>query len=93
MRGGRTPQGAGPGEIRPGDTFYSYADKYETDAAELIDDPDLEPATVVGFQELAARAFVALRCSGMARVDFFLADDVRMRLDDGHRFLTLRWKK
>ena len=80
--GGRTPQVSGPGEIRPGDTFYSYADKYETDAAELIDDPDLEPATVVGFQELAARAFVALRCSGMARVDFFLADDGRMLLNE-----------
>ena len=80
--GGRTPQVSGPGEIRPGDTFYSYADKYETDAAELIDDPDLEPATVVGFQELAARAFIALRCSGMARVDFFLADDGRMLLNE-----------
>jgi len=80
--GDRVPQVSGPGEIRPGDAFYSYADKYETDAAELIDDPDLEPATVVGFQELAARAFVALRCSGMARVDFFLADDGRMLLNE-----------
>ena len=80
--GDRTPQVSGPGEIRPGDTFYSYADKYETDAAELIDDPDLEPANVVCLQELAARAFVALRCSGMARVDFFLADDGRMLLNE-----------
>ncbi len=43
----------------------------------MLDDPDLEPETVVLFQELAARAFLALRCSGMARVDFFLADDGR----------------
>ena len=80
--GDRVPQVSGPGEIRPGDAFYSYADKYETDAAELIDDPDLDPATVVGFQELAARAFIALRCSGMARVDFFLAEDGRMLLNE-----------
>ena len=33
-------------------------------------------------QELAARAFLALRCSGMARVDFFLADDGRMLVNE-----------
>ena len=80
--GDRVPQVSGPGEIRPGDAFYSYADKYETNSAELIDDPDLDPSVVVGFQELAARAFIALRCSGMARVDFFLADDGRMLVNE-----------
>ena len=80
--GDRVPQVSGPGEIRPGDAFYSYADKYETDAAELIDEPDLAPDVAVGFQEMAARAFIALRCSGMARVDFFLADDGRMLLNE-----------
>ncbi|MBL77426.1 MAG: D-alanine--D-alanine ligase [Acidimicrobiaceae bacterium] len=75
--GDRVPQVSGPGEIRPGAEFYDYADKYETDAAELLDDPDLDAETVVRFQELAARAFQALRCSGMARVDFFLPDDDR----------------
>ncbi len=75
--GDRVPQVSGPGEIRPGAEFYDYADKYETDDAELIDDPDLDAETAVRFQELAARAFLALRCSGMARVDFFLADDGR----------------
>ena len=80
--GDRVPQVSGPGEIRPGAEFYDYADKYETDAAELVDDPDLDAETVVRFQELAARAFQALRCSGMARVDFFLADDGRMLLNE-----------
>ena len=80
--GDRVPQVSGPGEIRPGDAFYSYADKYETDDAELIDEPDLAPDVAVGFQEMAARAFIALRCSGMARVDFFLADDGRMLLNE-----------
>ena len=76
--GDRNPQVSGPGEIRPGATFYSYADKYETDAAELVIDPDLSPEVIVGFQEMAARAYLALRCAGMARVDFFIADDGRM---------------
>ena len=76
--GDRNPQVSGPGEIRPGAEFYSYADKYESGAAELVIEPDLSPEVIVGLQEMAARAFLALRCSGMARVDFFLADDGRM---------------
>ena len=76
------PQVSGPGEIRPGAEFYSYADKYETDGAELVVDPDLPPDVAVGFQELAARTYLALRCAGMARVDFFLADDGRMLLNE-----------
>ena len=75
--GDRVPQVSGPGEIRPGGDFYDYADKYEDGAAQLILDPNLDPETVVTFQELAARAFMAVRCSGMARVDFFLPDDGR----------------
>ena len=80
--GDHHPQVSGPGEIRPGAEFYSYADKYETDSAELVVDPDLPPDVAVGFQELAARTFLALRCAGMARVDFFLADDGRMLLNE-----------
>ena len=70
--GDRSPQVSGPGEIRPGAEFYDYADKYEDGSAELIVDPDLPPETVVRLQELAARAFLALRCSGLSRVDFFV---------------------
>ena len=80
--GDHHPQVSGPGEIRPGAEFYSYADKYETDSAELVVHPDLPPSTAVGFQELAARAFLALRCAGMARVDFFLTDDGRILLNE-----------
>ena len=80
--GDRSPQVSGPGEIRPGDEFYSYADKYETDEAELVVDPDLPAEVSVGFQEMAARSYLALRCTGMARVDFFLADDGRMLLNE-----------
>ena len=80
--GDHHPQVSGPGEIRPGAEFYNYADKYETDGAELVVDPDLPADVAVGFQELAARTFLALRCAGMARVDFFLADDGRMLLNE-----------
>jgi D-alanine-D-alanine ligase len=63
-----------PGEIVPGAEFYSYADKYEADDAQLLVPAPLDDAQVAEAQALAARAFEACRCEGMARVDLFLRD-------------------
>lgn len=64
-----------PGEILPGADFYSYADKYEADDAELLVPAPLTDAQVADAQLLASRAFEACRCEAMARVDLFLRDD------------------
>ena len=80
--GDRVPQVSGPGEIRPGAEFYDYADKYEDGSAELIDDPQLDSETVVSLQQIAAKAFTALRCSGMARVDFFVSKSNEIILNE-----------
>ena len=64
-----------PGEIVPGDDFYSYADKYEADDARLLVPAPLTAEQVGEAQELACRAFEACRCEAMARVDLFLRDD------------------
>jgi D-alanine--D-alanine ligase len=61
-----------PGEIVPGDEFYTYADKYEDEAARLLAPAPLSPAQVAEVQALAVRAFEACRCEAMARVDCFL---------------------
>jgi D-alanine-D-alanine ligase len=63
-----------PGEIVPGDEFYSYADKYEADDAQLLVPAPLTDAQVAEAQLLACRAFTACRCEAMARVDLFLTD-------------------
>ncbi len=70
--GDLVPQVAPPDEIKPMGDFYDYAEKYQNDSAELIDEPDIEASLVVELQQIAARVFLSLRCSGMARVDFFL---------------------
>ena len=62
-----------PGEIVPGDDFYSYADKYEDDAAQLLAPAPLAEATAA-VQPLARAAFAACRAEGMARVDCFLEE-------------------
>jgi D-alanine--D-alanine ligase len=65
------PDASIPGEIVPGDAFYSYADKYEDDSAQLLAPAPLTPEATAEVQALALAAFAACRCEGMARVDFF----------------------
>lgn len=65
------------GEVRVlnEDKFYDYEAKYFDDDGAALDIPavlDEEVATRV--QELAGRAFRALDCEGLARVDFFVTD-------------------
>jgi len=66
-----------PGEIVPGDEFYSYADKYEDSAAELLVPAPLDAERTTEVQALAVRAFDACRAEAMARVDFFYEEGGR----------------
>lgn len=68
------PEASVPGEIVPGDEFYSYADKYERSVAQLLVPAPLPEALTWEVRSLAVRAFDACRCEAMARVDFFLED-------------------
>lgn len=69
--GNAAPEASVPGEIVPGSEFYDYEDKYVTGAAQLVIPADLPDDVTREVRELAAKAFTALRCAGMARVDFF----------------------
>jgi D-alanine-D-alanine ligase len=61
-----------PGEIIPIHEFYSYEAKYlDSKGAEFILPARLEPYVIREIQELGIQAFKALRCEGMARIDFF----------------------
>ncbi|MEJ9078482.1 MULTISPECIES: D-alanine--D-alanine ligase family protein [Gordonia] len=75
--GNTAPDTTLPGEIKPGSDFYDYEDKYVTGAAELMIPAPLSDAAIAEVRELAADAYVALRCAGMARVDFFYEEDGR----------------
>ena len=69
--GNRTPRASLAGEIVPGHEFYDYEDKYEVDGATLTAPADLAPAAMEQVRAMAVAAYAALRCEGMARVDFF----------------------
>jgi D-alanine--D-alanine ligase len=77
------PEASVPGEIVPGDEFYTYADKYEDDAADLLAPAPLTDAQAEEVRSLALRAFEACRCEAMARVDFFFEEDTPARRGRG----------
>jgi D-alanine--D-alanine ligase len=68
------PEVSVPGEVVPGDEFYSYADKYERDDAQLLIPAPLTPELTDEVRALGVRAFEACRCEAMARVDFFFEE-------------------
>jgi len=67
---------SGVGEVKPGDDFYSYDAKYAaTSTSQVIIPAELEERDETKITQMAAKAFEVLGCSGLSRVDFFLADD------------------
>ena len=77
------PRASRVGEIVPRHEFYSYAAKYLDDQGAELRIPAPIPTEVEQrVRELAVRAFVALECDGMARVDFFFPADGRLLLNE-----------
>ncbi|MGW0037348.1 D-alanine--D-alanine ligase family protein [Gordonia sp. NPDC003376] len=75
--GNTLPEASVPGEIVPGSEFYDYEDKYVTGAAELVIPAPLADDAAARVRELAAQVFTAMRCTGLARVDFFYEENGR----------------
>lgn len=69
--GSKPPKASVPGEIVASAEFYDYTDKYSTDAATLLIPAELDDDESDAVRALALEAYAALRCDGMARVDFF----------------------
>jgi len=70
--GNDDPIASVPGEIVPCNEFYDYEAKYIVDDSELLIPAPISDELTRCFQEIAIRAYKAVDCAGMARVDFFL---------------------
>jgi D-alanine-D-alanine ligase len=75
--GNDEPQASVPGEIVPIKEFYDYDAKYLDEGSELIIPAKLTKAETTKVQELAVKAFQAVDCSGLARVDFLMDPKTR----------------
>jgi D-alanine-D-alanine ligase len=73
--GNYAPKASVAGEIIPSDEFYSYRAKYIDDSSDLIIPAKIPADTMHLVQDYAVRAYEAIDCAGMARIDFLLDKD------------------
>ena len=74
-----------PGEVIPAERhgFYSYDAKYVDETGATLKVPaDLTPEVESAMRDAAERAFRALGCDGMARVDFFLTPNMQFLVNE-----------
>ena len=62
--------------------FYDFEAKYLADDVALVCPADVPDEVAAEMTDLAVRAFEAAGCEGLARVDFFYADDGRVILNE-----------
>jgi len=70
--GNDEPQASVVGEIVPVKEFYDYDAKYLAEGSELIIPAKLTEEQECGVRQMAVRAFRAVDCSGLARIDFLM---------------------
>ncbi len=71
------PRASVPGEIVLLSGWYTYDAKYRDDATRLLVPAPLSEEAASEVRDLARRAFTALECRGLARVDFFYEEGGR----------------
>jgi D-alanine-D-alanine ligase len=73
--GNENPLASIPGEILPSREFYSYESKYIDGTSGYEIPARLPDETLEMIRDYAVRAYKAIDCAGMARVDFFVEKD------------------
>jgi len=85
--GNEEPRAAIPGEVIPGEDFYTYSAKYLSDNAQYKIPADLPQEKLTEIQKIAVAAYKAIDCAGLARVDFLVnADDQEVYLSEINTF-------
>lgn len=70
--GNENPVASVVGEIRPRREFYDYVAKYVSDDSELLIPAPLEDGVAREVRSLALRAYEAIDCAGLGRVDLLM---------------------
>lgn len=70
--GNDRPRASLPGEVIPSRDFYDYRDKYQDGKTAFRIPAELPSRKVARIRSLAIKAYQAVGCSGLARLDFFL---------------------
>lgn len=81
--GNDAPKASVVGEIIPGGDFYDYKAKYGSKSKSRVVIPaDIPEKTARKIRKYAIKAFKALDCSGLSRVDFFLRENGEVLINE-----------
>lgn len=70
------------GEIEPAADFYDYDDKYVNGSSRLYIPARITDEQTEELRAIALKAYQALGCKGLSRVDFFLTEDGTIYLNE-----------
>jgi D-alanine-D-alanine ligase len=73
--GNDEPEASIPGEVLPGEEFYSYDAKYHDESSQTVIPAPIQEEAAEKIRELAVKAYKACDLAGLARVDFFIDKD------------------
>lgn len=80
--GNDEPKASVAGEIAYESDFYDYESKYHDEKTELIIPARIPPESYEQMKEIAIKAYKAINCTGLARIDFFYTDDHRLLINE-----------
>jgi D-alanine--D-alanine ligase len=81
---GGPPDASLPGQVMVGGgaDFYDFAAKYLADGTHMVIPAPIPDAAIAEIRRLAAAAFDAISCEGLARVDFFYTPDGQILINE-----------
>ena len=82
VMGNSKPFASTVGEIKAANEFYDYNAKYDNAESQTIIPARFSEDTINAIREIAIKAYKAMGCCGLARVDFFLCDDNKIILNE-----------
>lgn len=82
VMGNEDPFASTVGEIQAANDFYDYEAKYENAESKTIIPATFEDNAIKAIREIAIKAYKAMGCCGLARVDFFLCADGEIILNE-----------
>ena len=94
VMGNEKPFASDVGEIMSACEFYDYEAKYENAESKTVIPADIPEEAREAVRETAVKAYKALGCEGLARVDFFLSDKGEVILNEintlpGHTSISM----
>lgn len=80
--GNERPFASTVGEIAPASEFYDYDAKYNNANSLLFIPARIDSEVIEKIRETAVKAYRAVGCTGLSRVDFFVTEDNRILLNE-----------